>query len=140
MKKIFKFALFLFLAHTTPMIASTDFDPDEDETNCSDCGPELISSKSFKLSTPPLLVELFYIGSPVDQRRLLVVKADCDGKGKYKVIFEKKECDFSTFESKGSEFNYTNYFYNPLNGECDRKATVEQIDVLKYCKKPKFVR
>ncbi len=131
--------LFLFFSLTS-LNAAADFNPDEDETDCANCAPELVSTESFKKGTPPVTVEIFYIGSPVDQRRLLVVKADCNGQGKFKPVYEKQDCDFSNFESKASIFTYTNLYYNPLNGECDRKATVETIDLKKYCKKPKLVR
>jgi hypothetical protein len=120
--------------------AVEEFNPDEDETNCSNCAPELVSTESFKKSTPPLIIEVFYIGSPIDQSKLLVIKSDCKGDGQYKVIYEKQDCDFSHFTSKASKFTFTNFYYNPLNGKCDRKATVEKIDTKKYCKKPKTIR
>ena len=110
------------------------FDPDEDETNCADCGPRLVKTQSFE-GEPSLKLSVFYAGSPVDQAMKMVLEATCSPGRDLGVIFEQKECDFSSFEYKNSEFSYQTHFYNPVTGQCDRKVTKSTLQIKELCSK-----
>jgi hypothetical protein len=91
------------------------------------------TSTTFKHDDHFVLVEVEYLGEPVDLRRELRAVIDCFEE-RIVILHEEKECDFKNISIDGDTLSFETMKYNVVDGTCSEEGEKRQISLKNRCR------